>query len=200
MSTSEIIKIPNARFSFPQIFKAKAFREGQDPRFEGSALLDPSDKEHAKVIKTILAEAEAVVKDKFGGKVPKKLKFGFGYANGDDFKVGGVTFHSDVKEYDGYEDMFYLSASNKTRPTVVDRQRNPLTEEDGRPYAGCYVNMSVTLWAQDNEFGQRVNANLRAVQFVKDGEAFGVKPVDAEEEFDEIEDIDDDSEEEGWDD
>ena len=38
-----------------------------------------------------------------------------------------------------------------------------------------------------NEFGKRINANLRAVQFVKDGEAFGVKPVDAEDEFDVLE-------------
>lgn len=204
MATSDVIKLPNVRLSFARLFQAKAFREGQKKRFEASFLLDPSDKAHAAKIKEILKQAEAVVKEKFGGKVPKKLKFGFGYADGDDFKIGNVTFHSDVKEYDGYEGMFYVSTANTTRPTVVDRHRNPLTEEDGKPYSGCYVNGSITLWGQDNEFGQRVNGNLRAVQFVKDGEAFGVKPVDADEEFDEIEDDIDDGDngedgEEDWD-
>jgi len=56
-------------------------------------------------------------------------------------------------------------------------------EENGKPYAGCYVNMSIRLWAQDNQFGKRVNAQLRAVQFVKDGEAFGDKPVDPQKEL-----------------
>lgn len=204
MATSEVIKLPNARLSFARLFKAKAFREGQDARFEGTFLLDPSNKTHAAKIKEILAQAEGVIKEKFNGKIPKKLKFGFGYANGDDFKIGNVSFHSEPKDYDGYEDMFYVSTSNKTRPTVVDRHRTPLTEEDGKPYSGCYVNGSITLWSQDNEYGQRVNGNLRAVQFVKDGEAFGVKPVDAEEEFDEIEDdIDDEADagdDENWDD
>jgi hypothetical protein len=73
-----------------------------------------------------------------------------------------------------------------------------LAEDDGVLYSGCYVNMTVTLWTQDNEYGKRVNANLRAVQFVKDGEAFGVAPVDAEEEFDEVE-IEDDEGGDNWD-
>lgn len=180
MPTSEVIKLPKVRLSFPQLFKAKAFRPEQDPRFEGTFLLDPSNKAHAKVIKNIEAQAAAVAKEKWGKKIPKALKQCFGDAD------------DSGKEYDGYEGMFYISSSNKTRPTVVDRDRTPLVEEDGKPYAGCFVNGTVTLWTQDNEFGKRINANLRGVQFVSDGEAFGIAPVDAEDEFDELEDDGDD--------
>lgn len=174
MPTSDVIKLPAARLSFPRLFKPKAFREGQDPRFEATFLLDPSDKAHAKVIKQIEDAADSIVEEHFGKKKPKKIELCFG--------------DGDEKDYDGYEGMFYISTSNKTRPTVVARDRTPLVEEDGKPYAGCYVNGSITLWVMDNEFGKRVNANLRAVQFVKDGEAFGVKPVDADEEFDVLDD------------
>ena len=199
-TTSEVIKLAKARLSFARLFEPKAFREGQKARFEGTFLIDPSSKAGQAQIDTILEEAEAVIKAKFQGKVPKTLKFGFGYADGDDFKIGGVNFHSDVKEYDGYEGMFYVATANTTRPTVVDRDRTPLMVEDGKPYSGCYVNGTITLWAQDNEYGQRVNGNLRGVQFFKDGEAFGVKPVDADEEFDDIEDADGNtSDDDDWD-
>lgn len=172
MATSEKIKLVNARLSFPRLFKPKAFQEGQDPRFEASFLLDPSDKKHAAVIKSIKVTAKELAKEEFG-EIPKSLKLCFG---------DGAE-----KDYDGYEDMFYITSSNKTRPTVVDGQLAPLVEEDGKPYAGCFVNGTITLWVMNNQYGKRINANLRAVQFVKDGEAFGVKPVEAEEEFDAIE-------------
>jgi len=48
-----------------------------------------------------------------------------------------------------------------------------LTENDNRIYAGCYVNAIVVLWAQNNNYGKRINANLLGVQFVADGSPFG---------------------------
>lgn len=174
MSTSDIIQLKNVRLSFPRLFTARAFRPGQEPRFEASFLLDPSNKDHASTIQLLRATAKKLAEETWQGKIPKDLKLCFG--KGDD------------KEYDGYSGMVYLTSSNKTRPTVVDRNRSPLTEADGKPYAGCFVNATVTLWAMNNEFGKRINANLRGIQFVRDGEAFGVKPVDAEAEFEALED------------
>ena len=178
MPTSEKIILGTGskpvRLSFPRLFQPKAFRPGQDPRFEATFLLDPSDKAHAAMIAEIKAAGQKIAMEQFNGQIPKGLKTCWG--------------KGDEKEYDGYAGMFYISTSNKTRPTVVDRNRSPLTEEDGRPYAGCFVIGTITLWVMDNEFGKRINANLRAVQYVKDGDAFGVQPVDAEAEFEALED------------
>ena len=173
MPTSEKIKLTNVRLSFQRLFVPKSFKEGQPARFEASFLLDPSDKAHAALIKEIKTRAKEVIKEQWGEK-PKSLKVCFG--------------SGDEKDYDGYEGQFYITSNNRTRPTVVDRNLQPLVEADGKPYSGCYVNGTITLWAQDNQFGKRINANLRAVQFVRDGEAFGVQPVEAEEEFDARED------------
>lgn len=194
-TTSEVIKLPKVRLSFARLFVPKAFREGQKERYESSFLIDPSSKVGQNLIAEILDAAEGVCKAKFPSGISKKMEFGFGYADGDDFEICGTKFHSKVMDYDGYEGMFYVTSANTTRPSVVDRDRSPLTEADGRPYSGCYVNGTITLWAQDNEFGKRVNGNLRGVQFFKDGEAFGVKPVDADEEFDDIDDVDEDDDE-----
>ena len=194
MATSEVIKLPLVRLSFAKLFKPKAFREGQDKRFEAAFLLDPSNEKHKAVIDVIISTAAALLKDHFGDKIPASAEIGFGYSDARPIMLGDFEWRGKKKDYDGYEGMFYVTSANKTRPTVVDRDRSPLAEEDGKPYSGAFVNGSITLWVQDNEFGKRINANLRAVQFVKDGEAFGVKPVDAEDEFDVIDDIDGDGE------
>jgi hypothetical protein len=55
---------------------------------------------------------------------------------------------------------------------IIDRDKSPLAEEDNRIYAGCYVNAIFSLWAQNNQYGKRINAQLDGVQFAKDGEPF----------------------------
>ncbi len=49
----------------------------------------------------------------------------------------------------------------------------------------------IRLWYQDNHYGKRINASLRNVQFVKDGEPFGAKPVAPEEDFEALEGAED---------
>lgn len=202
-TTSDVIRLTNVRLSFAKLFKARAFEEGQDERFEGAFLLDPSDEKHQELIDDICAKALQVIKAKHSGKVPKDIDLCFGYADGDPIEVGGVKYRNKPKEYDGYAGMFYITSSNKEQPKLVGRHKGKdgkfekVEESDGLLYSGAYVNATITLWAQDNKFGKRVNANLRAVQFVNHGEAFGVAPVDAEDEFDEVEIPEDDA---PWDD
>ena len=102
----------------------------------------------------------------------------------------------DELTYDGYEGMFYVRAALDTRPVIVDTDLTPLDSSDGKPYAGCYVNGTITLWTQDHPVGgKRINANLRGVQFLRDGESFGGAPrIIAEEEFDPVEPEEDASE------
>lgn len=205
-TTSDPIKLKNVRLSFARLFQPKAFREGQPKRYEGSFLLDPSDKMHQDQVKQIRKAALGVIKAKFNGKVPGDLDLCFGYSDGDTpIILAENKYRNKPKTYDGYEGMIYISSANTTQPKVVGRHKDPKTgkfalleESSGIVYSGCYVNATITLWAQDNEYGKRVNANLRAVQFVRDGDAFGVAPVDADDEFDEVE-IDEDDGAEDWD-
>jgi hypothetical protein len=173
--TSEVIKLPRVRLSFAELFKAKAFAEGQEAYFKATFLLDPSNAEHAKVLGKLKASVESLTAEAFNGeKLPADR---ICIANGN------------TKKYDGYAGMIAVSSSNKVRPVVVNRARQPVAEGDAEcPYSGCYVNASITLWTQNNKFGKRINANLRGVQFVDDGEAFGIAPVDADEEFEMLED------------
>ena len=172
--TSEPIRLEDVRLSFPRLSKPKAFQEGQEPRFEASALLDPSKPAHAAKISELKGLVKKLATEKWGS-IPPDLKL--------------FMFRGDTKPYDGYAGMIAIAAHNTVRPTVVNRARQPVAEGDKQfPFAGCFVNMTITLWVQSNQWGKRINANLRAIQFVRDGDAFGVQPVDAEEEFEALED------------
>lgn len=179
--TSDVIKLKNVRLSFPHLFKPKAFQAGQDPKYQASFLLDPSDKDHARMIKEIKRQAKKVLVEKFG-EMPEKgdYKLCFGLADK----------HPKKKKYEGYEGMFYIATSNTIAPTCIDRRKQEVIESDGVLYAGCYVNTNITLWPQDHpQGGKGVNANLRIVQFFRDGDAFGTAKA-SKDEMDEVE-IDD---------
>ena len=165
--------LTNVRGSFLDIFTAKAVNGGE-PRFSANFLLDKqADAAQIKKIGDEIRKIEAA-KNK-GKKLPAD-------------KV--CLRDGDEKEYDGYAGKMFLSAANKKRPNVVDRDNTPLTAEDGKPYSGCYVDAVVRLWWQDNQFGKRINASLEVIRFRKDGEAFGAAPVSA----DVLPDLDDEEE------
>lgn len=178
--TSEVIRLQNVRLSFARLFKPEPFEEGGVKTFQATFLLDPSDEKQAAKIKEIISAGKALVAEAFGKKATLKDLKGICFGKGD--KLPTV--------YEGYEGMFYVRTANTTRPAVANRKGEPVAEEDGTevPYSGCYVNGTLTLWIQNNKFGKRINANLRGVQFVRDGEAFGQAPISAEEEFDALED------------
>ena len=173
--------ITNARLAFPAIFKAESVMGG-DPRFSAVFIIDPEKQE--KLVTDIKKAISTVADDKWGAKAPATLKQIM--AKGNLFFRDGA----DKPDYDGFEGMWYVSAASRhsQRPLILNNDKTPLTEEDGKPYGGCYVNANIEIWAQDNNFGKRINAQLRGVQFVKDGEAFGGggSPASADE-FEELE-------------
>lgn len=176
------ITLKNVRLAFPDIFEAKAFSDGDEPAFSATFLLDAKHPQ-LKELKEMMKE---VVRDKWGAKADAIYK--------DLEAKDRLALHDgDLKtEYEGFEGNFYVSARNKSRPLVLDRDKTPLTQADGRPYAGSYVDVSLDLWAQDNKYGKRVNASLRGVRFVKDGDAFAGGGAADVNEFDDLSDGADD--------
>ena len=80
----------------------------------------------------------------------------------------------------------FVAAKNKNRPLVIDRDRSILAESDGKPYAGCYVNAKVSFWAQDNQYGKRINCSLLGVQFVEHGDSFTGARVAVTDDFEDL--------------
>ena len=168
MSTTIMLK--SVRLSFPQIWTPKAYLEGQTPKFSANFLLDKDV--DAKQIEAFREHIKQAAMEGFAGKPPKGIKVCLG--------------DGEEKAYDGYENAMFVSCSSRQRPVIVDRDRSVLVEEDGRPYAGCYVNAAVSLWVQNNQWGKRINCNLNAIQFVRDGDSFGSGATKADSVFDDI--------------
>jgi hypothetical protein len=184
--TSPVIKLVEWRGSFLQLDKAKSFKPGQDPRFEATFLGDPTREDHAKQIAEINFNAIELIKAQWGEEFlaivrDKKKK---GEPTGLEMCFGLADLHPKKSKYDGYKGQFYIVTANSDRPTVVSRGLEPVVPGNKQwPYSGAYVNTNVTLWCQDNWFGKAIRANLRIVQFNKDGTPFGAGQADANKEF-----------------
>jgi hypothetical protein len=172
------VLIEDVRLAFPALFEPEAIGDG-DPAYGGRFIIEPGSKNAQKLDAAMLA----VAKDKWGDKgddvhalLVKNGKVAFKHEHYTNKKTGEV--------YAGYEGMWDLGArtpADKPAPTVFDRDRKPVTARSGVVYGGCYVDASVDIWAQDNQFGRRINATLLGVRFWRKGDAFsGAAPASAD--------------------
>lgn len=173
------VKLSKVRLAFPALFEPKAVAGGEGERYSAAFVIEPGSANAKALDEAISSVAKEQWKDKAAG-ILKDL-----------VSKGRVCYKKeplskDGEVYAGFEGMHSLNASNKARPTVLDADKTPLTEKDGRPYAGCYVNAVLDVWAQDNGFGKRINCTLSGVQFAKDGDAFGGGRPASVEDFDDV--------------
>lgn len=167
-------KTPEGRVSFPQVFKPKSFRN-QEPKFSMTLLFKKSS---ADLTEMKRAAANAAI-EKWGPKEnwPKKLKWPF---------RDGDKDQPDMKGYPGH---IFVSMTSKTKPGLIDRQKNPIDEASGSFYAGCYAHATCIAFAYDVEGSKGVSFALQNIQKLRDGEPFSGKRS-AEDEFDALEDVD----------
>lgn len=167
----------NVRINYPNLFEAKQAATGQgEAKFSAAFIFGKDHPQFAAIQKAIVDSAT----EKWGAKtndVLASLK-----------ATDKLAMHDgDAKaDKEGYKGNYFINASNKLRPLVVDGQRQPLTAASGTIYSGCYVNAIVQFWSQDNQFGKRVNASLLGVQFVRDGERLSGGGVASQDDFEAI--------------
>ncbi|OTA14627.1 hypothetical protein Xvie_03564 [Xenorhabdus vietnamensis] len=171
------IKLPNVRLAFPDLFEATQVNGQGDYKFRSTFLIS---KERKDLIAEIEAAILKVATDKWGAKAEGIIKSIRGNNMRFNFRDG-----DDKPDYDGYAGCMFISASNKARPLVIDRDRTPLTAQDGRPYSGCYVNATISIFAYENN-GKGISASLSGVQFLRDGDAFAGGGVASVDDFDDI--------------
>jgi hypothetical protein len=172
------ILLKDVRLAFPNLWEPNTVNGEGKPRYSASLLMG---QDHAQV-EEIKRKIETIAKDKWRDKAASILA-GL-------YKTDKVALHDgDTKaQYDGFSgNMFVASAAQENAPpTVIDRDRSPLSQRSGRPYPGCYVNASLEFWAQDNGYGKRINCTLRGIQFYADGDSFSAgRPADSDE-FDDV--------------
>ena len=176
---AETIYLSNVRLSFPKLIEASAAQDNAAKKFSADLIFVPNDPQLAKFMGEVNKLATEKWKDHAQAvlgqiQTDRKLRC---YGNGAE-KVDKKTY----KPYTGYDGMAYVSAnSNEDRPPQIMRPADgkeaanqiERTELARNLYGGCFVNVAIRPWAQDNQFGRAVRCELVAVQFAKDGDAFG---------------------------
>jgi hypothetical protein len=160
------------------IFTARAAKPGDPEKYGAAFLLEKNHPSLKQLSDAVIAAAKVKWPTKWEDML-KQLKAGdrLPVHNGD-AKANSA----------GYAGRLYVNAGNSIRPTVLDRDKSPLTASDGRPYSGAVVNAFVEIWAQDNQHGKRVNASLLGVQFVRDGERLAGGSVATADDFEALPD------------
>lgn len=171
------IRLDNVIASYPHLDKPWKKNANDKEKFSLTGLAPKETHDEAKklmveVINSLLAGAKM-------GKIGAEHKF---CRNGD-------TEDGPLKPET--EGMWIIKASeNPDRaPKVRDERTKIMTPAEilKRIYAGCVVNMLIRPWAQNNDFGKKINANLIAVQFVKDGTRIGEAAIDDDDAWEELE-------------
>lgn len=165
------IRLDDVRLSYPHLFTPWNQEEGKQKKYSGRFIIPNST--HEAEIKALRQHLVKKQEEFFKARVPAA---NLCLRNGDD------------QGKEEYADTWYLAASETMRPQVIGKNREALTEEDDVIYGGCYVNVLFKLWKQDNKHGKKINANLIAVQFRREGERFGQARPDVNEHFSDEED------------
>jgi len=174
------ILVPNARLSYPKLWTAEHYKNRTDTakRFGCQILLPKSDEATtAKINKRI----HHLIKTELDGVKPKSdnmcIKDGDG-ENGKPETAGCWVISANRAEKQG-------------RPQIIDRKRQALVPDDGKPYAGCWCNFLISIYVPKGRDAQ-VCASLEVVQFTKDDEPFGAPRVDVDAVMPELADDDED--------
>ena len=152
------------RLAFAQhLFTAGTVGGEGKPAFSSTAILPPDH----PVLAEVAAAGEKVAKEKWGAKADAILK----QIKAKDFFV--IHDGDSKAQYEGFEGNKYISMRSDKRPNVFNKDMTQLVESDGVIYSGCYAHVMIEVWAQDNSYGKRINAQLTGVMFSRDGDSFG---------------------------
>lgn len=162
------VRVDNVICSYPHLDKPWKKNEKDREKFSVTGL-GPKET-HGEVKALLVEQINRLLAEAKMGKIGAEHKF---VRNGD-------TEDGPLKPET--EGMWIIKASEN--PDRAPKVRNQLTkvmtpaEILKTIYPGCIINILIRPWAQNNDFGKKINANLIAVQFVKDGTRIGEAAID----------------------
>ena len=166
------------RFSYVHVFEPFAINADQEPKYSICLLIPKSDKETLRKIEAAVETVKKTQAAKWGGKIPSNLKT--------PLRDGDVE-RPDQEEYHG---MYFLNASTKLKPGVVDAQLNPILDPT-EVYSGCYGRASINFFAYNTAGNKGIGCGLNHIQKLEDGDYLGgrTRPEDDFEPYEEEEDF-----------
>lgn len=175
--TNGMMRIDNVIASYPHLDKPYAGEDGGEPKYSIQGLAPKET--HSEIIELVRDTMKKIMADKKIKIAADKL-----------FMKDGDKYFEEKDECAG---RYVFAARESDRPTLRMADGTKLDGKDDAAeikelfYGGCVVSILINPWVQDNKYGKRLNANLRAVKFVEDGTPFGEGRVDDDEAWDDEE-------------
>ena len=147
------------RFCYCHVFEPNAMDDNSTPKYNVSILIPKDDEKTLSAIKKAIENAKTIGKSKIAdknGNIPKNLKLPL--RDGDEERADDPA----------YEGMYFINASTTRKPTIVDKDLNPIMSQD-EFYSGCYGRASINFFAF-NVNSKGIAAGLNNLQKLKDGE------------------------------
>jgi len=164
------------RMSYAHVFKPHSSIEGQEPKYSVCLLIPKKDKHKLAEIRAAIDAATQSGLSLWGGKAPKNLKL--------PLRDGDVDRPDDPN----YEGMYFLNASSKVKPQIIDRDKNEILDPDDF-YSGCWGRASINFFPFNQAGNRGVGCGLNNLQKLKDGDRLSSRS-NAEDDF--SDDVDDD--------
>lgn len=166
------------RFSYAHVFKPVSVDSNSEPKFSVAILISKKDKETIETIKRAVEAAKELGKSSWGGKIPANLKT--------PLRDGDVERPDD----ENYAGMYFLNASSKNKPGIVDEDRNDVLDAEDF-YSGCYGRVSVNFYPFNVSGNRGVAAGLNNLQKLRDGDRLSGGPSASDDFGDDYDDSDD---------
>ena len=156
------------RLSYTHLFEKYTPEGGKEGKYMTNVIIPKAEKKTVAALEKAMAEAVRLgTVSKWGGKEPKKLE---------------TPLHDgDDKDDVTYADTVYVNAKCNTRPGVVDKNKQPITDEE-EIYSGVWAYVSVTFYAYDVNGNRGVACGLNNVMKFKDDDRLGGR-VSADSDF-----------------
>ena len=150
-----------ARLSYLHIWEPAAMADGSgEKKYSASLIIPKTDTKTVDALNKAIELAKEAGKDKWGGKIPVNLKMPL--RNGD----------KDRPDDEAYKGCWFVTASSKTKPGIVDKAVKPILDET-EVYSGCYGNVNINFYAFKVSGSSGIACGLNHIQKTKDGEALG---------------------------
>ena len=147
------------RFCYVNVFEPTALNDGDTLKYNICILIPKSDTKTLEAIRNAVEAAKTTGKSKIAdknGKIPSTIKLPL--RDGDEER-------SDDPAYEG---MMFINANSTRKPTVVDKDLNPIMSQE-EFYSGCYGRASINFYAF-NVQSKGIAAGLQNLQKLEDGE------------------------------
>ncbi len=163
--TTKVITGPGTRFSYLNVFEAKAMSDGATPKYSVSLIISKSDKKTVEAVRAAIKAAYEKDASKIRGgakSMPMLSQLKTPLRDGD-------TERPDDEAYKG---SYFINASTTLKPGIVDAACNNIIDRS-ELYSGCYGRASVTFFGYNVNGNRGIGANLNNIQKLRDGEPLG---------------------------